>query len=151
MWVGTFFIGTNILCFFSAHYAMLQCSWILPKMLKIMFTICVNSAQWMTNTNNNNFYCMCMYIIISCFLLLNHNVYSYNFTVVQYIIHIDCSIKVYQSFSLTCNLAGKDSQYSEIILPIILALCLMLSVTYVLCSKLFQYNRVTSLSRMWPR
>jgi len=44
--------------------------------------------------------------------------------------HIDCSIKVYQSFSLTCNLIGKDSQCTEIILPIMLALCLMLSGTY---------------------
>jgi len=26
-----------------------------------------------------------MYIIIRCFLLLNHTVYSYNFTVVQYV------------------------------------------------------------------
>jgi len=44
--------------------------------------------------------------------------------------HIDCYIKVYQSFSITCNLTGKDSQYTEIILPIMLALCLMLSSTY---------------------
>jgi len=41
--------------------------------------------------------------------------------------HIDCSIKVCQSFSLTYNLTGKDSQ---IFLPIMLALCLMLSSTY---------------------
>jgi len=30
-------LGTSL--FFSAHYAMLQCLWILPKMLKIMLTI----------------------------------------------------------------------------------------------------------------
>jgi len=51
----------------SAHYAMMQCSWILPKMLKIMLTIRVNSGQWTINTNDNNFYCMCMYIIFRCF------------------------------------------------------------------------------------
>jgi len=51
-------------------------------MLKIMFTIHVNSGQWMTNTNNNNF----MYIVIRYFLLLNHTVYSYNFAVGQYVI-----------------------------------------------------------------
>ena len=34
----------------------------------------------------------------------------------------DCSIKVYQSFSLTYSLTGKDFQYTEII-PIMLALC----------------------------
>jgi len=78
-------VSTSLLCFFPAHYAMLQCSWISPKILKIMLTICVNGGQWITNINNNNFYCTCMYII-RCFLLLNHTVYSYNFTVVQYII-----------------------------------------------------------------
>jgi len=31
---------------------------------------------------------------------------------------------------LTCNLTGKDSQYTEIVLSIMLALCLMLSGTY---------------------
>jgi len=60
-------------------------------------------------------------IIIRCFLLINHTVYSYNFTAVQTLFcFIDCSIKVYWSFSLTCNLTGKDSQYTEIILPIML-------------------------------
>jgi len=48
--------------------------------------------------------------------------------------HIDCSIKVYQSFSLTCMqfITGRDSQCTEIILPItgMLALCLMLAGTY---------------------
>jgi len=65
-----------------------------------------------------------MCIIIKCSLLLNHTVYSYNFTTsstVDYFI-IDFSIKVYQSFSLTYNLTGKDSQYTEIIIPIMLAL-----------------------------
>ena len=42
----------------------------------------------------------------------------------------DCSIRVCRSFSLTFNLTGKDSRSTEIILPIMLALCLMLSGTY---------------------
>ena len=46
------------------------------------------------------------------------------------VIHIDCYIRVYRSFSLTFNLTGKDSQCTKIILPIMLALCLMLSGTY---------------------
>jgi len=54
---------------------------------------------------------------IRYFLLLNHTVYSYNFTVVQYVSTL--------IFSLTCNLTGKDSQYTEIILPIMLALCMV--------------------------
>jgi len=51
-------LGTSLLCFFLP--IMLCCSspWISPKMLKIMLTICVSSGQWMTNTNNNNFYCV---------------------------------------------------------------------------------------------
>ena len=31
----------------------------------------------------------------------------------EYIQNGDCSIKVYRSFSLTCNLTGKDFQYTE--------------------------------------
>jgi len=38
-------LGTSLLCFFPAHYAMLQWSSISPKILKIMLTICVNSGQ----------------------------------------------------------------------------------------------------------
>ena len=49
----------------------------------------------------------------------------------EYIHNGDCSIKVYQCFSLTCNLIGKDFQYIlKIIIPIILALCLMLLGAY---------------------
>ena len=45
------------------------------------------------------------------------------------------SIRVYRSFSLTCNLTGKDFQYIYILkiitgIQIMLALCLMLSGTY---------------------
>ena len=54
--------------------------------------------------------------------------YSDLFLDIQF--HIDCSIRVSRSFSLIFNLTGKDSQYTEIILPIMLALCLMLSGTY---------------------
>jgi len=43
-------VGTSLL-FFSAHYAILQCSWISPKIFKIMLTIRANGGQWMTNTN----------------------------------------------------------------------------------------------------
>ena len=44
----------------------------------------------------------------------------------ELLIHVDCSIRVYRSNQLT----GKDSQYTEIILPNILAICLILSGTY---------------------
>jgi len=41
---GVFYRHQPIMLF-SAHYAMLHCSWISPKMLKIMLTIHVNSGQ----------------------------------------------------------------------------------------------------------
>ena len=45
----------------------------------------------------------------------------------EYIQDGDCFIRVYRSISLTYNLIGKDFQYT---VPIMLALCLMLSGTY---------------------
>jgi len=66
---------------------------------------------------------------------LDHNYYITPNTLVQfdvscYFILIVILKYIDLSLSLTCNLTGKDFQYSEIILPTMLALCLMLSGTY---------------------
>jgi len=46
----------------------------------------------------------------------------------------------------TCNLTGKDSQYTEIILPIMDNASIMLDAfRYLLCSKLCQHNRLVPI------
>jgi len=99
-----------------------------------MLTICVNSGQGMTNTKNNNFYCMCMYIIIRCFLLLNHTVYIqlqlYSSTVFK-----NClTLILFMQHTIT-----KSVLNTEIILPNYASIMLD-AFRYPLCSKLCRHN-----------
>ena len=71
----------------------------------------------------------------------------------EYIQDSDCSIRVYRSISLTYSLTGKDFQYNilKIIIPIMLALCLMLSSTYYAKNYAGMIGQGLPYSRLFSR